>query len=70
MKPTSVNPLKWAAYGAVLMLAYMAATTDYSVISGTEWPRIYALVGEFIWGAVAGGIGGAIFAVIRYWFNR
>lgn len=66
MKRRSFHPQKWIALGALLAPAYLAATTDFSVIRGNEWPHIYPILGEFILGAVEGAFAGVLFALILF----
>ncbi len=58
MKPKRSDPLKWAAWGAVVGLAVTDVRADYGV-----WP--ITLISEFVGGAVGGAFLAGIAAFIR-----
>jgi len=58
MKPKRSNPLKWAAWGAFVGLAFVAVKADY----GAELPF---LLGQFVGSAAGAALVAGIAALIR-----
>ncbi len=73
VKPTPAKPLKWAAYGAffgALIIVWGPNLFGLPGALNSEPIRIYGLMGEIIGGAVAGGVGAYVGAVIHNSLRR
>ncbi len=73
MKPKPRNPLRWAAFGALIGAAYTILS------QGGQWaeigvypmgPQQFAAVGEVIGGAIGGAIMGGGVAAIMNFFSK